>query len=149
MKSAQIIVWERTGVWAGHLRRLAARVADDLRECRTKKSCEEMLERWPASLLAVEVAADELADQLNWLSGLGSRRPRVKIVALVDDNLASAELVLRECGAVHVAYGPRHLRLVAKLVENHLAQAPQKEMEIDQRIFAELPWSTASQRWTT
>jgi len=146
MKSAQIIVWERTGVWAGHLRRLMSSGTSDLRECRTKRSCEDMLERWPASLLAVEVPADELADRLAWLAGLTSRRPRVKTVALVDDELASAELALRECGVIHVAYGPRHLRPVAQLAENHLAQAPRTEMELDRRIFAELPWSTTSQR---
>ncbi len=147
--TAQLIVCERTGDWAGALRRALAERSGEVRECRTLADAEQMLDRWSASLVAVEVTPAGFATVLCWLADLQCRWPLARAVALVSRELdEEARWALREAGAIHVALSPRELHSVARIAVRHLAHAPARETTARERIFGSLPWA-ADSTWKT
>ena len=145
MQTARVIVWEATGGWAAHLRRALGEMALGeaskwISECRTRQACEEMLDRWPASLVAVEVTADHFEDMLGWLADNGRRRPAARAVVFAAGGLREAEAALRESGALEIAFSPRHLQKVADVSCRHIARAASADLNLRERVMAELPW---------
>ncbi len=127
-------------MWAAHLRLVLGESSRSVYACRTSEACDEALERWPASMLAIELTADRLEATLAWLAEQLRRRPAVRAVALAAPDLRNAAAVIRESGAVDIAFGPRHLRDVAALSQRHLAQAAEPELGLRERIRTRLPW---------
>ena len=141
-ETAQLIVWERTGAWAGALRGILGDRSAVVRECRTPADCERMLDRCNASLVAVEVTPATFDRGLRWLADLERRWPLARAVALVSRTLdEEARQALREAGAIDVAASPRDLRLVADVATRHLARAPVQETTVREQIFSSLPWA--------
>ncbi len=145
VRTAQLIVCERTGDWAGALRRALGEESADVRECRTLADAEQMLDRWSASLVAVEATPAGFPTVLRWLADLQHRWPLARAVALVSRELdEEARWALREAGAIHVARSPRELRWVASIAGRQLALAPEMETTLREKIFGSLPWAADS-----
>jgi hypothetical protein len=146
MVTARLIVCERTGKWAGALRRELTRrlgVAGivPLRETRTLDECSEVLVRWPASLAALELTAHHVAAVLDWTAEVTVRFPAALVVILLPADLAEAQWALREAGAALVARSRRELASVADLAIRHLQLAPRTQLSRMDEIIASLPWS--------
>ena len=148
--TAQLIVCERTGAWAGALRRALGDRSGVVRECRTLADGEQMLDRWSASLVAVEVTAAGFRAVLRWLADLECKWPLARAVALVSRELdEDARWALREAGAIHVAGSPRKLCCVASITARHLARAPARETTACEQILSRLPWTADSKLETS
>ena len=139
-QTARVIVWEETGVWAAHLRLALGDSSRSVYPCRTSEACDEALQRWPASLLAIEVTADRFETTLAWLAEQLWHRPAVRAVALAAPDLRGAAAVIRESGAIDIAFGPRRMRDIAELSRRHLARAAEPDLRLRERIFSRLPW---------
>ena len=150
MPKGQWIVWQQSGLWAGMARRAMGPQAASVRDCRTQADCDALLERWPASLVGVEVTEGRLGELLDWLAHLERRWPNARAVALVPGETEPSALarsdrllrehVLRESGVIDVVYRPRQLRTAAELARRHLARAAETDESPAARIVAELPW---------
>ena len=106
---------------------------------------ERMLDRWSASLVAVEVTSARFPAALRWLADLQCRWPLARSVALTSRELdEEARWALREAGAIHVARSPRELRWVASIAGRQLALAPARETTLREKIFGSLPWAADS-----
>jgi DNA-binding response OmpR family regulator len=140
--TAQLIVCERTGDWASTLRRALGERSGDVRECRTLTDAEQMLDRWSASLVAVEVTPAGFSAVLSWLADLQFRWPLARAVVLVSRELdEEARWALREAGAIHVALSPRELHSVASIAVRHLTLAPTRAATAREQTFGSLPWA--------
>ena len=140
MQTAQLIVWEPTRQWVVHFRRLMATDDARIRQCRTEPSCDEMLAKWPASIVAVSVSAEQFGERLRWLSSVPRRFPHVRCIVLASPALREVSSAIRESGVVDVVTNPSQLNPVVEIVRRHLAQAPEPDWSPTQRILASLPW---------
>ena len=64
MQTAQLIVWEPTDQWVVHFRRLMAPLDGRIRRCSTELLCDEMLAKWPASVVAVSISTEQFGERL-------------------------------------------------------------------------------------
>lgn len=103
-----------------------------------------MLDRWPASVVALAVSVDRFGERLRWLAELGWGFPRSRCVVLAAPELGQVETVFREAGAVEVVYSVREIELVLNVARRHIDRAPEPRLTHTKRILAGLPWSDPS-----
>jgi len=139
-QTARVIVWEETGAWAAHLRLAMGESSRSIYPCRTSEACYEALQRWPASMLAIEVTADRFETTLTWLAEQLRRKPAARAVVLAEPDLQGAAAVIRESGAIDIVFGPRHMKDIAELSQRHLARAAEPDLGLRERILSRLPW---------
>lgn len=145
--TAQWIVCEQTGRWAVAIRGVLAKYDRGLsigvlRETRNLEQCEQMLSRWPASLVAVAVTPANFPARVRWLAGLEARFPLARAVVCSQLTLPEAEWALREAGAMQVVRSFRGIATVVDLAARHLARAPEPTLGVTQQILARLPWGS-------
>ena len=147
MRSGQLIVCERKGRWAVGMRRQLGIGGKGRRpvvcSVRSLQEVELLLDRWPASFVAVEVTVENLESVLSWLARVTCQFSRMRAGALVERESINAELILREAGAEHVTHGVWALGLLKDMALKHLESAVQGELDVVDEIVADLPWS----RW--
>lgn len=142
----RLIVCERDGHWARHLRGELSSSGMRVHETRSLQECWRMLPASPAALLVVEVSLAEASPLLIVLARLGRDYPAARLVAVADDRLDWAKWAMLEAGAAWFCSSPRRLAEVAEIARRHLAQAPRPRLSLDQKIWAGLPWNAASRR---
>jgi len=125
MTGGQLIICEQTEKWLVGLRRQCERYRPPARwvrigQVRSLHDARWMLDRWPASLLAIEVTPDRFARILQVVPPLTRHFPRMIWTALDASGLGDASWGLREAGALHVADSPRDLAPVIDLAVRHL-----------------------------
>jgi hypothetical protein len=140
MPSARIIVCEKTGQWAIALRRLLAPGGHRVQETRSWPACWAELARHPASLLVVELTAQNAELVLERLTDLPRRFRHARAVVVGDRDLARYEWAVRSAGATHAVFTPRELPPAARLIARHLALAPQPELSLREAVWRRLPW---------
>ena len=138
---SQIIVCEKTGRWAVAFRRALFRQGVPLKESRSLVGCGRELAQRPASVVAVEVTADNLEAAVSALIDWSRSFPGSRIVAVGDSQVASAALLLREAGAIAVLTSAREVPSVIPLVQRHIANVPAADLPLEQAAWASLPWS--------
>lgn len=121
--SAPLIVCERTGDWAMHLRRALAQHKVPLREVRSLLECDEQLLESPESCLFLALDVGRQADVVDFVAAWSDRFPRCRIVIGAPRDQAGYEPLFREAGAVHFVTSPRDLAATATIIERHLARA--------------------------
>ncbi len=105
MSAVDLIVCEKSGRWAAAIAAApAARRAASprLAEVRSLTQLQRELEASPQSIAAVDVTAENLEVVLGWLVQASSRYADVRLVALLAPEVAPAEALFREAGAVEV-----------------------------------------------
>ncbi len=143
--TARLILCERQRTWLGafcqSLRDADIRGGDRLlRETRRLDQCAEMLGRWPASFVALEVDEKNFAEVLDWLRWLDGRFPQALAVALCRAWPRLPAWVLREAGAVHVVRSVRDAAVAVAVAGRHFAGLPRAKQTVVEQILAELPW---------
>ena len=147
--SASFILCERTSRWAAAFRREMRRTAFrrpppallGLREVRSLLQCQAELEASPYSVVAVEVLPQNVAAVARSLGDWSVCFPHARFVALANRGLEGHDLLLREFGALEVAYSPRKLLPLIRLIRRHLARAPKTDQTMEVAIWRGLPWS--------
>jgi hypothetical protein len=145
--TAQWIVCEQTGRWAVAIRGSLARFdrglsSEVLRETRNLDQCDQVLSRWPASLVAVAATPANFPARVRWLACLEARFPLARVVVFSELTLPEADWALREAGAVQVVRSFCGITPVVDLTARHLARAPEPALSVTQQILARLPWGS-------
>ena len=140
MPRSSLILCERTGRWAVAFRRALGGRCTAVKESRSLAACAAHLVEQPASVVAVEVTAANLERVLAAVPAWQRRHPQCRFVALLAEELAAAEELLREAGAVDVLHRAREVPQAAKLVVRHLDAAPADDVPLEQAIVSRLPW---------
>lgn len=138
----RLIVCERDGRWAGQLRRELEPGELRVYETRWLQECWRMLPECPAALLLVEVNSAWAGQLLALAARLGREFPDVRWVAIADDRLRWAKWAMLEAGAVWFCDSPRRLADVAQIARRRRAQVPRPSLDLEQKIWAALPWKT-------
>jgi hypothetical protein len=141
MPRSGLILCERTGRWAVAFRRALGVRRTAVTETRSLAACTARLSEQPASVVAVEVTAANLERVLAAVPAWQRRHPQCRFVALVAEELAAAEDLLREAGAVDVLHRAREVPQAARLVVRHMDAAPADGVPLEQAIASKLPWS--------
>jgi hypothetical protein len=137
---ARWIVCEREGRWAVALRRESADQGERVYETRTIAECWEMLARWPASFVVVELTRSNARALLERMESAGRDFPQARVAVVAERALASCEWWMREAGAVHFVVSPREVAPLARIAVRHLKAAPRRKSSLTERIWAALPW---------
>lgn len=132
----RVIACERSGRWAAALRRELVEVY----ETRGLAECWEMLARWPASFLVVELPEHDVAPLVDYLAMLEREFPLARAAVVADRRRQAYQWLLREAGAVHFVTSPRELATLAQAIRRHLERAPTPQLSLAQQVWAELPW---------
>lgn len=165
--SASFILCERTSRWAAAFRRESRKESGGafaaghfdrpqfsrrenssrphstlpLQEVRSLVQCQSELEASPCSVVAVEVLPQNIAVVARSLSDWSLRFPHARFMVLAARGLEDHDLLMRESGALEVAYSPRKLLPLVRLIGRHLARAPKTEQTLEEAIWGGLPWS--------
>ena len=140
--SARLIVCERGGEWAVGLRRELPVPGVGLHQTRSLSECWEMLGRWPASFLVVELTRSNAEALVGRMTSLDREFPSARVAVVAERELARCEWLMWEAGAVHFTVSPRRLGPLARLAVRHLDATPRPERTLTERIWARLPWGT-------
>lgn len=144
--TAHLIIVEKSGRWAAAFRRQAGNRDLPIVESRSSEQALRELTAFPASIAAVEVTKANATQAASLWWAQRQQFPAFRWLALLDEELADIEALLRESGAVHVALSPRDLGGAVRLIRRHLARAPRPEMTLEEAVFARLPWPAASRQ---
>jgi hypothetical protein len=139
MSSARLIVCEKTGRWAAALRRALKGQSAAIVPVRSLTQCQATLNAAPASLAAVEVTAANLAASVEFFTQT-ARHPLARLAALIPAELAGAELLLREAGAVDVLISLAQAPRLARLFVRQQRLSPAADRSFQQLVAERLPW---------
>lgn len=140
MHIARIIVSEKSGRWTAVLRQATLSASDRILQTRSMAECWRELEQSPASLVALELTPGNGESVAAFLVELSLRFHQASAIVLGQRGMEPYEWTLREAGAAHVLFSPRHADGAVRLIERHLAQAPQYRPTLRDSIYAGLPW---------
>ena len=133
MSSPHLIVCEKSGRWAVAFRRALGGEARQMIEVRSILSCETMLAQHPTSIIAIEITAANLDTLVAAVPGWLRSFPHCRVLALAEADLASAETLLREAGAVAVLHSTREAPAACRLIERHIVSG----IELEQPAIAQ------------
>ncbi len=141
MRSARLIVCEKTGKWAHVLRGLVSLPQATVCETRSLAEARARLQESPAGVLAVECSAENWRDVCRGLPRLTGEFPRLRVVVLGQPSVRPAECLLRTAGAHHVAYSLIGMWDTSRWIVRHFEQVPQREEPVREWTWERLPWS--------
>ena len=143
MSEPQVILCERSGIWATVLGRHLPRDVQVL-QTRGLSECESALTAAPTALVAIELTHGNLAGVLDLLGELPVRFPLARVVILGEHELRACEPLVREAGAVGFFASPRHLIGLRQTAANHFGQLPAGQADFAESVWAALPWRDAA-----
>lgn len=140
-----VIVCERSGRWAGTLRRQAYDRPIRVVETRSLAECLAALADCPAALVGVEAHSANIERAGRWMADLAWRYPRARLIGFLDRAVAAYEPLLREAGALACLQRELDASGVVALVNRYLSRSAfgtltESELIVEQRILAGLPW---------
>ncbi len=147
--STRLILCEQHRRWSGPVR-LALRQAPppltegQLCEVRQLEDCDDFLQAWPASLLAVEITEQRFEIALQWISRWDRLCPDARVAVLWPAFPSLAVAALREAGAVDALRSTSQAGQLVKLASRHAARVPDPQVSVCERILADLPWRNGS-----
>ncbi len=137
---ARLIVWEKDGAWARHLKRHTASDGPRVYGVRTFQACREMLAASPASLVIVQVGSSSLGEANRLATRVRRDHATARLVAVANRTAEPLRWRLLESGFAWLCTSPRELGPVMDIVHRHFANVPEPERTTKQRIWQELPW---------
>lgn len=143
MKRPRFVVCEKTSQWAVAFRWALAGSGIRVHETRGLAECGQVLQAFPASLLALELRRANLAELVRSLVQWRRCYPRSGALVLLPRELQACEWTLREAGALHVVHSQRDLSPAAGLVARFCQRAEPRESGIFNTIADRLPWGDA------
>jgi DNA-binding response OmpR family regulator len=145
MPAARCILCERTGAWAIALRPPLQRTGHRVYETRSLETCWDEILASPASIVGVQVTAENLEQVVSWMCRLRTVFSAVRVIVLGDRGLESCQGLLREVGAVHAVFSPREVQGVVRVIQRHLGAAPDQGASERERVWQRLPWADAGE----
>ncbi len=142
VEPGRLIVWEKDGSWARHLRRLLGQGGLRVYESRTLDVCREMLSESPASVVVAQLSPSAVAEFVRWVVRLRREFPAVRILAVADPIAEQVRCQILETGIVWLCTSPRRLAPILDIIRLHFEQVPEPPRSPEQRIWDELPWPT-------
>jgi hypothetical protein len=143
LPAVRLIVCERSSLWSVALRNELVETGIRVWECRGLPEAWEALAQTPAAFMIVEAAPENLAALSQRMAWFSRDFPQARFAVVAPRKLVHFEWLLREAGAVHFLTSPRNLAPLAGLVVRHLANSPQPQQTLVERIWASLPWRPA------
>jgi hypothetical protein len=144
MTAFKLVVCERTGHWAGALRKELPLFT----EVRSLTACGQLLESAPLSLVALEVTEANLGQSRDFVLMVGERFPQAAVVALLTTEVLDAERLFREAGTVDVIGSVLDMPRLARLARRMSARTSDVEMSLGELIDQTLPWpAQATAQW--
>ena len=138
---ARIIVCEKTGKWAGALRRQLSPAGRCVCETRSWPECWDEVAHSPASFLALELTSSNAEPLLRRLVDLTRHFPQARAMVVGEPGRERYEWAVREAGAIHAVFAVAQLAAAVRLIERHLALVPQPQLTLRETIWRRLPWS--------
>ncbi|HZN33853.1 MAG TPA: hypothetical protein VFB80_08535 [Pirellulaceae bacterium] len=139
MSAVRLIVCEGQGRWAAALRASLGGDASLIAETRSLSQCEQALSAAPASVVAVEAAADNAQAVIAFFLR-AARFPQARLAALVAAEFADAEPLLREAGALDVLSTVADAPRLAQLALRQKKLQPEEPQSLEEFIGQRLPW---------
>ncbi len=143
---AKFIVCEPGLSWAVGLRREAGTWPIRIHETRSLEQCRQLLDEHPASFLVIQLTRAGLEGLLGFLARIRGDYPWARLAVVSGRELAAAERLLREAGAVHFLTSPRQLAGLIRTARRHLEAVPQPQLSPAEEIWAALPWKAEGAR---
>ena len=141
----QLIISEKTSRWSVALRRLLpAEKSVALCETRTLDACWAQTLKSPWSLVVLEVTWANVEQIAKELGRYQFRFPRVRTVVVGNRQLAAAEWLMREQGAIFVAFSTRHLTPLRRIFERQCEQFARCH-DASEPLAWRLPWAPAGE----
>lgn len=140
MQRGKLIICEPTPHWIISLRWSWTQASDQLVEVAQLADCACVLQRLPASLVALDCVGWPLSEVLAWIRQTQASFPLVHLVVLLDREHRHQEWLLREAGAVHVLIDTRQLDTLISLYLRHQAALPDIPTSLRESIWEQLPW---------
>jgi hypothetical protein len=139
MNTPKVIVCERSRKWslalARHLPALSV-----LRQTRSLKEARTELTSAPASLLVLELTAENRWGVLALLGDLQEEFPLARSAVLAEADMKNHEWLMREAGAAFFSISVRDARQLAGLAERHLSEVVSPRADLAGQIWDSLPW---------
>lgn len=151
--TVSLICCERSGKWAAAWRIVSGRRARgaesraDIRliETRSPIECIEAIRAAPSAFVLLELTASDCDRALELLLEISTRRRDVAAAVVAERSLKAYEWLARELGAVHFVVSPRELPplvgMVERFAERFAARQPPPELELEESVWASLPWA--------
>jgi hypothetical protein len=139
MNTPRVIVCERSRKWALALARHLPS-AGVLRQTRGLKEPRVELTSAPASLLVLELTAENRWGVLALLGDLAEEFPLARAAVLADADMKSHEWLMREAGASFFSSSVRDAQQLARLAERHLSGVVSPGTDLAGQIWDSLPW---------
>jgi len=135
-----LIVCEQTGQWAAGLRQELRGTTLKLQETRLLDDAWQSLAAAPAAFVVVEYTAKNSNELLRRYVWFTRDYPQARLAIVAARRYISHRWLLRSAGAVHTVFSPRELAPLAELACRHIAQIPQPQLPVTERIWRSLPW---------
>jgi hypothetical protein len=140
MTSCRLILCEKSAHFAPALRRELAGNSLRLVEARSFAGCEAALADSPESLVGIEVTAANLESVIDFLALLNGRYPRAAAIALLTTEIATAETLVTEAGAIAVFRSMLDAPALARLAKRKFAGASSGDLSLPEFVANRLPW---------
>jgi hypothetical protein len=138
--SGRFIICEKTGQWVMALRWAAGNLPLRIYETRSLWDCRQELREFPASFLVLEATTANLEGVVQLVGEVHQNYWRARAVVLAERNLSGWEALLREAGALHVAFSPRKLDSIARMAHRHLPAIVQPQVSLGDAVRSRMPW---------
>jgi hypothetical protein len=139
-QTARVIVCEKTGRWATALRNLLPSAQISICETRTLEECAVRLRESPASLVVVELTAENWPRVCRWLPWQTGQFIHMRAVAVATADVRDADVVVRSAGAHHVVDSVARLAKLTRWIVRHIHQAPHSKSSVRQWTWSRMPW---------
>jgi len=139
MNDQNIVVCEKTGIWAAAMRRAFCWPSGPC-ETRSWVACLREAQARPDALVALEISPENAETACRRLADLTQRFPRVRVVLLADRKLKPIEWLLREAGAVEVLFSLGDLPRLQPVLRRFREQMSSSQTDFRDQIWSRLPW---------
>jgi hypothetical protein len=139
MNTPRVIVCEHSRKWSLALARHLSAVSV-LRQTRSLKEARAELTSAPASVLVLELTAENRWGVLALLGDLEEEFPLARAAVLAEADMKSLEWLMREAGASFFSVSVRDAQQIARLAERHLSEVVSPRADLAGQIWDSLPW---------
>jgi hypothetical protein len=140
MTNCRLILCEKNPHFAPAVRRELTGNSIQMIETRGLAACEAALAESPESLVAIETTVANLEAVVDFVLNLGSRYPRARAVALLNTDMAAAETLLAEAGAIAVFHSLLDAPALARLAERKAGGVSPEDLSLQEFVAERLPW---------
>ncbi len=147
MTLAKLIVCETTNKWAVALRRQLPRESwSGICETRSLDDCWQQALASRVSVVVLEATTVNLERLAATLPQYRAGLPHTLVVVSARRQLASAEWLLRELGAMHVVFSSRAIEPLVRMIQRHWGRVALTQPQEAAYPWRQLPWQRIGDR---